>query len=153
MKNEELYKTDHNEYIEKVNYIKEKCDFCRICEEACVYDALEIVGREVSVEEIMEEIEKDRVFFDESGGGVTFSGGEPLLQVDFLDNLMEEIKKSHIHIALDPNVKIIRTIGPACSGIVNWPGRCRILIMLPPLISPLKNSAAQAISCSVFVAV
>jgi len=80
---------------------KEKCDFCRSCEDACVYDALEIVGREVSVEEIMEEIEKDRVFFDQSGGGVTFSGGEPLLQVDFLQGLMEEVKKSNIHVALD----------------------------------------------------
>jgi pyruvate formate lyase activating enzyme len=80
---------------------KKKCDFCRSCEDACVYDALEIVGREVSVGEIMEEIEKDRVFFDESGGGVTFSGGEPLLQVDFLESLMQEIKKSNIHVALD----------------------------------------------------
>ncbi len=80
---------------------KEKCDFCRICDEACVYDALEIVGREVSVGEIAEEIEKDRVFFDQSGGGVTFSGGEPLLQVDFLQSLMDEVKKSNIHVALD----------------------------------------------------
>lgn len=80
---------------------KEKCDFCRSCEEACVYDALEIVGREVSVGEIMEEIEKDSVFFDESGGGVTFSGGEPLLQVDFLESLLEEVKKNNIHVALD----------------------------------------------------
>ncbi len=80
---------------------KEKCDLCRSCEDACVYDALEIIGREVSVEEIMEEIEKDRVFFDESGGGVTFSGGEPLLQVDFLESLIEEVKKSNIHVTLD----------------------------------------------------
>jgi len=49
----------------------------------------------------MEEIEKDRVFFDESGGGVTFSGGEPLLQVDFLESLIEEAKKSNINVALD----------------------------------------------------
>lgn len=80
---------------------KEKCDFCRSCEDACVYDALEIVGREVSVGEIMEEIEKDRVFFEESGGGVTFSGGEPLLQVDFLESLLKEVKNSNIHVALD----------------------------------------------------
>jgi pyruvate formate lyase activating enzyme len=80
---------------------KEKCDFCRSCEDACVYDALKIVGREVSVGEIMEEIEKDSVFFGQSGGGVTFSGGEPLLQVNFLQSLMEEVKKSNIHVALD----------------------------------------------------
>jgi pyruvate formate lyase activating enzyme len=80
---------------------KERCQLSRSCEDACVYDALEIVGRNVSVGEVMAEVEKDRVFFDQSGGGVTFSGGEPLLQMDFLIGLLEEIKKNNIHVALD----------------------------------------------------
>lgn len=86
------------------NFIKidqAKCDLCRKCEDVCVYEALEIVGREVTVQEVMEEIEKDRIFFDESGGGVTFSGGEPLMQLDFLEALLEEIKKKNIHVTLD----------------------------------------------------
>jgi pyruvate formate lyase activating enzyme len=78
-----------------------KCDFCRECEDACVYDALEIVGREVTVAEAQEEIERDRVFFDESGGGITFSGGEPLMQLDFLQALLAELKKKKIHVTLD----------------------------------------------------
>jgi len=80
---------------------RKKCDLCGKCVEACVYEALEISGREVTVEEVMKEIEKDRVFFDESGGGVTFSGGEPLYQPGFLNSLLEECKKKDIHTAVD----------------------------------------------------
>ncbi len=80
---------------------REKCDFCKKCEDACVYDALEIVGQDVTVAQAMEEIERDRVFFDESGGGITFSGGEPLMQLEFLEMLLTEIKKKKIHVTLD----------------------------------------------------
>ena len=80
---------------------KAKCDLCRKCEDVCVYEALEVVGREVAVQEVMEEIEKDRIFFDESGGGITFSGGEPLMQLDFLEALLKEIGKKNIHVTLD----------------------------------------------------
>ncbi|MBA7651275.1 Choline trimethylamine-lyase activating enzyme [subsurface metagenome] len=71
-----------------------KCDFCG-------NTALEIVGREVTVAEALVEMERDRVFFDESGGGITFSGGEPLMQLDFLLALLPEIKKRNIHVTLD----------------------------------------------------
>ena len=80
---------------------REKCDFCGKCEDACVYEALEIIGREVTVAEALVEMERDRVFFDESGGGITFSGGEPLMQLDFLMELLPEIKKRNIHVTLD----------------------------------------------------
>ncbi|MEE9573853.1 MAG: glycyl-radical enzyme activating protein [Candidatus Neomarinimicrobiota bacterium] len=61
----------------------------------------EIVGYEISVDEVMEKIEKDRVFYDESNGGVTFSGGEPLLQINFLLELLKSCKKSDIHTVVD----------------------------------------------------
>ncbi len=86
------------------NFIKidqTKCDLCRKCEDVCVYEALEIVGREITVQEVMEEIEKDRIFFDESGGGITFSGGEPLIQLGFLEAVLKEIGKKNIHVTLD----------------------------------------------------
>ena len=89
-KNEASIKIDH-----------EKCDSCGICEDVCVYEALKIVGKEVSVQDVMSEIEKDRIFFDESGGGVTLSGGEPLAQPDFLESLLLEIKKKRINVAVD----------------------------------------------------
>ena len=59
------------------------------------------VGREATVDEILEEIEKDRVFYDQSGGGATFSGGEPLMQHEFLTQLLLECKKNGIHTVLD----------------------------------------------------
>ena len=80
---------------------KAKCDLCAKCEDVCVYEALEVIGREVTVQEAMDEIEKDKIFFDESGGGITFSGGEPLMQLDFLEALLKEIGKENIHVTLD----------------------------------------------------
>ena len=59
------------------------------------------VGREVTTDEIINEIEKDRIFYDESGGGVTFSGGEPLMQPDFLKELLNYCKSSEINSAVD----------------------------------------------------
>lgn len=61
----------------------------------------EIIGKEYTVEELMSEIEKDQIFFEESGGGVTFSGGEPLLQIDFLEEILKEAKRKGINTAVD----------------------------------------------------
>jgi pyruvate formate lyase activating enzyme len=77
---------------------------CRMsgkCAEVCPTKAIEISGKEISVAEIVQEIEKERVFFDQSGGGVTFSGGEPLLHHKFLIRLLEECGKHGIHRAVD----------------------------------------------------
>jgi pyruvate formate lyase activating enzyme len=79
----------------------EKCDTCGICQDVCAYDAVAIIGREVTVSEIVAEVEKDRIFYDESGGGVTFSGGEPIAQDDFLITLLEALKEKNIHTAVD----------------------------------------------------
>ena len=67
----------------------------------CPSDALSIAGKQLSVKEVLEEIEKDRAFYEESGGGVTFSGGEPLLQPEFLNALLKECKVRAIHTTLD----------------------------------------------------
>jgi pyruvate formate lyase activating enzyme len=61
----------------------------------------EIVGRQVSVEEVMKEIEKDVIFYEQSGGGVTFSGGEPLLQEEFLTALLEKCRAGDIPTSVD----------------------------------------------------
>jgi pyruvate formate lyase activating enzyme len=61
----------------------------------------EIIGREVTVDEVIAEIEKDRIFYDESGGGATFSGGEPLMQPYFLENLLSTCQTLEISTALD----------------------------------------------------
>jgi len=61
----------------------------------------EYLGTPMMVSNVMTEIEKDVIFYDESGGGVTFSGGEPLAQPDFLLSLLSECRKLDIHTALD----------------------------------------------------
>jgi pyruvate formate lyase activating enzyme len=61
----------------------------------------DFAGRKVSLAEVMKEIEKDRVFFEESGGGVTFSGGEPFLQFEFLMALLKSCNGKNIHTCID----------------------------------------------------
>ena len=78
-----------------------KCSACGLCAQACPWGAREVVGRVVSVEEVMSEVLKDRVFYEESGGGVTFSGGEPLIQGAFLRGLLEACKREGVSTALD----------------------------------------------------
>ncbi|WP_457557514.1 glycyl-radical enzyme activating protein [Candidatus Harpocratesius sp.] len=63
--------------------------------------ANEIIGRIISVEEIFEEVEKDRIYYDESEGGVTFSGGEPFMQPKFLAALLSQAKQLDINTAVD----------------------------------------------------
>ncbi len=86
---------------EVVSTDREKCVLCGACVEVCYAEAREIVGQEVTVAQVMAEIERDVAFYDESGGGVTFSGGEPLLQREFLFALLGACKEKEIHTALD----------------------------------------------------
>lgn len=81
-----------------------KCTLSGACVETCFADARQIAGRRMTVAEVMTQIERDIPFYDDSGpgrGGATFSGGEPLLQADFLLSLLEACKASDIHTALD----------------------------------------------------
>lgn len=77
------------------------CDFCGRCEIYCPEDARKICGREYSADEVLCEIEKDRAFYDNSGGGATFSGGECMLQLDFLCEILKKCKENGIHTAVD----------------------------------------------------
>lgn len=77
------------------------CTLCGDCVAACYAEAREMVGREMSVAEVMAEIERDVPFYDESGGGATFSGGEPLAQPDFLLALLRACRERGIHTTVD----------------------------------------------------
>ena len=77
------------------------CEVCGKCADACVSGAQEIIGRRVGVCELISEIEKDVIFYDESGGGVTFSGGEPLMQPEFLSELLVQCRARDIHTVVD----------------------------------------------------
>lgn len=78
-----------------------KCDACGSCAEECYSGALELAGKEVSVIEVYEEVLKDRIFYNNSGGGMTISGGEPLSQPEFTAELFRLAKEGGIHTALD----------------------------------------------------
>ncbi len=80
---------------------REKCSACGSCAEACPTQALEMVGRRASASELIAEIEKDRIFYDESSGGVTFSGGEPLAQPEFLAEVLAMCRKKELHTTVD----------------------------------------------------
>jgi len=91
-----------------------KCKLCGRCVDICTACAREIIGQEMMVKEVMDEVEKDIIFYDQSGGGVTFSGGEPLTQPEFLIGLLNQCQRCGIHTAVDTSCyadsRIIETV-------------------------------------------
>jgi len=86
-----------------------RCTNCGKCAEACPTEALKIVGQFMTSEEIITEIDKDRLFYQESGeGGVTISGGEPLMQTEFVKEVLRKCHEQGIHTAIET------------SGFVEW---------------------------------
>ncbi len=79
----------------------DRCERCGVCAAACFADARERIGREVTVDAVLAEILRDVAFYDESGGGVTLTGGEPLAQREFTLSLLRACKAREIHTALD----------------------------------------------------
>ncbi len=77
------------------------CAACGACAEACPTGARQLAGRETTVDAVLEEVRRDRVFYEESGGGVTFSGGEPLAQPEFLAALLAACRADSLHTAVD----------------------------------------------------
>ncbi len=80
---------------------RQDCNLCLKCAEVCPVEAIQVAGRVVSVDELIIEVLKDRITFEESGGGVTVSGGEPLMQPEFLTALLKKLKKEGIHTAIE----------------------------------------------------
>jgi len=98
------------------------CTRCRSCVEACPVDARELAGRDYEVDGLVDELERDRVFFETSGGGVTFSGGEPLAQAGFLIACLRECRRRGLHTAID-------TCGLAPREILLEVARCADLLL------------------------
>lgn len=94
-------KAIHEDNSGKVDLNRYICNSCGICTEVCHVRALKIVGNKISVEEIIEDIEKDELFYFNSGGGVTLSGGEPLFQYEFCYNILKACKSLNISTVLD----------------------------------------------------
>jgi pyruvate formate lyase activating enzyme len=85
----------------KITYHSAACVFCGTCVDYCVNNAREVAGQEYSVSELIEEIEKDRPFYEQSMGGVTLSGGEVMCQIDFVEELVKGCHRKGISVAID----------------------------------------------------
>lgn len=91
-----------HQIIDNVHTIDyDKCNFCGKCVEACNYSALKIIGNEMSVEEVMKEVIRDIDFYENSGGGITLSGGEPLFRFSFSKDILSHCKELNIHTCVE----------------------------------------------------
>ena len=96
-------------FRKEILFYKEKCTGCGACRGLTAEDTLfrcpnsakEICGREYTVDAVAQEILKDKLFYEASGGGVTFSGGECMLQIDFLEEILKVCKHHGLHTAVD----------------------------------------------------
>jgi len=82
-------------------YYKDKCTLCGTCVEYCYAEATVMQGKIASVDEVVDEVKKDMPFYENSGGGVTLSGGEPTAQPEFCIAILDACKKAKMHTALD----------------------------------------------------
>lgn len=82
-------------------FLREKCVGCGVCAEECPGGALTFYGKEMTVEELVPILLEDRDFYENSNGGITVSGGEPLMQVEFVEELLKRMKENGIHTAVD----------------------------------------------------
>lgn len=91
-------------FVDNSNKIKtdrEKCNDCLECIDACVYGARQTTGEKYTISMIVNEVAKDRVFYENTGGGVTLSGGEPTLNIDFTYQLLRKCKEKGINTAVE----------------------------------------------------
>jgi pyruvate formate lyase activating enzyme len=93
---------------EGVHINRKLCSKCFKCVDVCAPQALEVLGKEMSLEEVMAEIRKDTHFYKESGGGVTVSGGEPLCQANFVAEFLKSCQEEGIHTCLDTSGYVSR---------------------------------------------
>ncbi|MFX1381761.1 MAG: glycyl-radical enzyme activating protein [Promethearchaeota archaeon] len=88
-------------FLNKFRINRDICNLCGKCIEACDNGSLKFVSVEYEFNELVEIILKDKSFYDNSGGGITLSGGEPTLQMEFLSEFLKEIKNNEIHVCLE----------------------------------------------------
>jgi pyruvate formate lyase activating enzyme len=93
-----------------------KCTYCGRCVDICPVGAREIIGKRVTVAEVMMQVRKDVIFYDQSGGGVTCSGGEALTQPQFLLGLLAACRAEGIHTAIDTTCYVGPQVIEAVAG-------------------------------------
>lgn len=107
------------------------CDACGVCAENCYAGGLELSGKRSTVEEIFEEVRKDMLLYENSGGGVTLSGGEPFVQHEFARELLKICKKAGISTAVE-----------TC-GCVGWDAIAEVLPYLDLFLFDIKQMDSE----------
>lgn len=97
----EICPEHHKAVGDSMEFFREGCTKCGKCGDACPSGALNISGESYTPERLMKEIRKDKHYFEESGGGVTFSGGECLLKPQFLREVLKMCKAENIHTCIE----------------------------------------------------
>ncbi|MGA2475713.1 MAG: glycyl-radical enzyme activating protein [Terriglobia bacterium] len=116
-----------------VTHTTSACQVCGTCAETCPSAARKVAGRWMTVSEAMREIERDLIFWDESGGGVTFSGGEPLAQPRFLESLLDACREKRIH-------TVVETCGLAKKELVlHLSEKVDLFLFDLKILDPLKH--------------
>lgn len=87
--------------IRMIHVRRDLCDNCGDCAAECFAEALYLCGKDYTAGELTERLLQDKSYYDASGGGVTISGGEPLLQIDFVESVLKILKEQGVHTALD----------------------------------------------------
>jgi len=109
---------------------RSRCAACGACAEVCLGEALTLYGREMTAGEVLAIALQDRTFYDQTGGGLTLSGGEPLLQADFCAQLLAMAKREGVHTAVD-----------TC-GAVSWKAFEAVLPVTDIFLYDLKHTDA-----------
>lgn len=103
------------------------CNYCGVCTSNCFPEALKFVGKYISIKEALKIIEKDNIFYKVSSGGVTLSGGEPLMQIKFVKELFEACKLKKINTAIET------------SGYVKWEDLKSIIYLTDTFFYDIKH--------------
>ena len=118
----------------------EGCNLCGECGEACPTGARQILGQRMTVNEVLEQIAADSLFYDESAGGVTISGGEPLSQLAFLRGLLQACRSRGIRTAVD-------TCGFACTdALLDVARRTDLILFDLKLMDDARHRAFTGVS-------
>jgi len=107
--------------------LNDLCTLCGECIDVCYAEALQWTGREITVEELLAEVKRDNLFYQHSNGGITLSGGEPLLQWKFVVNFLKRGKEEGFHQALDT------------AGYAPWDKLCRVLDFTDLFLYDIKH--------------
>ena len=94
---------------QQVNIDRAKCSACGRCVVECPNGAMKIIGKIVNCEDVMEEALRDRLFYEESGGGITLTGGEPTLQAAFSEAILMAAHRQGLHTAVETNGSSVTT--------------------------------------------